>query len=170
MRRISVSFYFWQDQGTQNWAYTSLMGGDKEIVLKNFNFEVIFDKERAFLINNLWREFYQLYKNMKLKETNSIQFANQAKQWLDLFLMPSQGVSNTTTFKMGLYRPKDVTPYIHILINHLKTMKDGRKGIERKSAIFEILDYENRALYFFQKNTIEKYPKPQRIYIKKLKK
>ena len=34
MRRISVSFHFWQEQGTQNWSYTSLMGGDKEIVLK----------------------------------------------------------------------------------------------------------------------------------------
>ncbi|RHZ71771.1 hypothetical protein Glove_253g27 [Diversispora epigaea] len=96
--------------------------------------------------------------------------------------MPSQGVPNTTTFKIGLYRPKDVTPYIHILINHLPEFMEqhhqfslndfsyGGKGIERKSAIFEILDYENWALYFFQKNTIEKYPKPQRIYIKKLKK
>ena len=26
MHRISVQFHFWQDQGTQNWAYTSLMG------------------------------------------------------------------------------------------------------------------------------------------------
>jgi hypothetical protein len=26
MRRISVQFHFWQDQGTQNWVYTSLMG------------------------------------------------------------------------------------------------------------------------------------------------
>ncbi|RHZ77371.1 hypothetical protein Glove_180g104 [Diversispora epigaea] len=76
MRRISVTFYFWQEQGTQNWKFTSLMGGDKEIVLKDFNFEIIFDKERACLINKLWWDFYQLYKNIKLKETNSIQFAN----------------------------------------------------------------------------------------------
>ncbi|RHZ50399.1 hypothetical protein Glove_499g70 [Diversispora epigaea] len=80
MRRISVTFYFWQEQGTQNWEFTSLMGGDKEIVLKDFNFEIIFDKERACLINKLWWDFYQLYKNIKLKETNSIQFTNQAKQ------------------------------------------------------------------------------------------
>ncbi|RHZ83410.1 hypothetical protein Glove_94g12 [Diversispora epigaea] len=175
MRRISVTFYFWQEQGTQNWEFTSLMGGDKEIVPKDFNFEIIFDKERACLINKLWRDFYQLYKNIKLKETNSIQFTNQAKQWLNLFLTPSQGVPNTVNFKMGLYRPTDVMPYMHILVNHLsefmerhrfslsdfscspvekknhdqvsaffrKTMKDGGKKLERKSAIFEILDYEN---------------------------
>ncbi|UZO24045.1 uncharacterized protein OCT59_016369 [Rhizophagus irregularis] len=38
MRRILISFNFWQEQGTQNWSYTSLMGEDKEKVLKNFNF------------------------------------------------------------------------------------------------------------------------------------
>ncbi|CAB4431970.1 unnamed protein product [Rhizophagus irregularis] len=48
MRRISISFNFWQEQGTQNWSYTSLMGGDKEKVLKNFNFRVVFAEERAF--------------------------------------------------------------------------------------------------------------------------
>ncbi|GET54240.1 hypothetical protein GLOIN_2v1799695 [Rhizophagus irregularis DAOM 181602=DAOM 197198] len=51
MRRILISFNFWQEQGTQNWSYTSLMGEDKE--------------------------------------------------------------------KMGLYRPKDVTPYMHVLVHHL---------------------------------------------------
>ncbi|RGB27967.1 hypothetical protein C1646_797857 [Rhizophagus diaphanus] len=51
MRRISILFNFWQEQGMQNWSYTSLMGGDKE--------------------------------------------------------------------KMGLYRPKDVTPYMHVLVHHL---------------------------------------------------
>ncbi|RHZ51707.1 hypothetical protein Glove_475g24 [Diversispora epigaea] len=146
MCRISVIFYFWQEQGTQNWEFTSLMGGDKEIVLKDFNFEIIFDKERA------------------------------SKQWLNLFLTPLQGVPNTVNFKMGLYRPTDVTPYMHILVNYLSEFMErhrfslnGGKKLERKSAIFEILDYENRALYFSQKNIATKYPKPQRINIKKLK-
>ncbi len=203
MNRISVSFQFWQDQGTQNWSYTSLMGGDKEIVLKSFNFGVVFNEERAFLINHLWRDFYQLYNNMKSQKTSPIQFANQAKQWLDLFLTSSEGELNSDTFKEGLYRPKDVTPYIHVLVHHIpefmkqhqkfglcafscapvekknhdqvsaffrKTMKDGGKGAERKSAIFEILHYENRSMYFAQKDTIDKYSKPQHIHIKKLKK
>ena len=202
MRRISVSFHFWQDHGTQNWSYTSLMGGDKEIVLKRFNFGTIFNEERAFLINHLWRDFYQLNNNMKSQKTNPIQFANQAKQWLDLFLTPSKGEPNTITFKNGLYRPKDVIPYIHILVHHLpefmeqhqkfglgafscapvekknhdqvssffrKTMKDGGKGAERKSAIFEILHYENRSMYFAQKGTTDKNSKSQHIHIKKLK-
>ena len=95
------------------------MGGDKEIVLKSFNFGTIFNEERAFLINNLWRKFYELYNNMKSQKTSPIQFANQARQWLDLFLTPSQGEPNTIAFKKGLYRPKDVTPYMHVLVYHL---------------------------------------------------
>ncbi|CAG8739401.1 3779_t:CDS:2 [Rhizophagus irregularis] len=90
MRRISILFNFWQEQGTQNWSYTSLMGGDKEKVLKNFNFRVVFAEERAFLINQLWRNFYELYNNMKSQKINPSHFADQAKQWLDLFLTPFQ--------------------------------------------------------------------------------
>ncbi|CAB4415542.1 unnamed protein product [Rhizophagus irregularis] len=56
---------------------------------------------------------------MKSNKTNPSQFANQAKEWLNLFLTPSQGELNTINFKMGLYRPKDVTPYMHVLVNHL---------------------------------------------------
>ncbi|RIA97417.1 hypothetical protein C1645_814133 [Glomus cerebriforme] len=68
---------------------------------------IVFNEERAFLINCLWRNFYQLYISMKSNETNPSQFANQAKKWLDLFLTPSQGEPNTINFKMGLYHPKD---------------------------------------------------------------
>jgi hypothetical protein len=139
---------------------------------------------------------------MKSQKINPSHFADQAKQWLALFLTPFQGEPNTT-FKMDLYCPKDVTSYMHVLVHHLpefmeqyqkfglsafscasvekknhdqvsaffrKTMKDGGKDIERKSAIFEILHYENRSLYFAQKGTIDKYFKPQHIHIKKLKK
>ena len=44
-------------------------------------------------------------------------------------------------------------------------MKDGG-NTERKSAIFEILYYENRFMYFIQNNTLDKYPKLQHVYIK----
>uniref|UniRef100_U9T615 Uncharacterized protein n=1 Tax=Rhizophagus irregularis (strain DAOM 181602 / DAOM 197198 / MUCL 43194) TaxID=747089 RepID=U9T615_RHIID len=175
MQRISVRFHFWQDHDTQSWSYISLMGGDKEI-----------------------RDFYVLYKSMKEPETDSALFAIQAKKWLDLFLTPYQGEPNTISFKKGLYRPKDITPYMHVLINHIpefiklhghfglaafscagvekknhdqvsaffrKTMKDGGKGIERKSAIFEILYYENQFMYFTQQSTFDSVLKPQYFQI-----
>jgi hypothetical protein len=199
MQRIFVRFNFWQDHDTQNWSYTSLMGGDKEIVLQSFNFEVIFNNERAILINQLWRDFYTLYKSMKEPEIDPSFFEIKARKWLDLFLTPFQGEPNTISFKKGLYRPKDITPYMHVLINHIpefiklhgrfvlaafycagvekknhdqvsaffrKTMKDGGKGVERKSAIFEILYYENRSMYFTQQSTFNSVLKPQCFQIK----
>ena len=48
-----------------------------------------------------------------------------------------------------------------------KTMKDGGKGVERKSAIFEILYYENWSMYFTQQSTFDSVLKPQYFQIKK---
>ncbi|RHZ88086.1 hypothetical protein Glove_26g124 [Diversispora epigaea] len=61
---------------------------DKEAVLRDFDFGVIFDNDRVILINDLWREFYKLYKMMKKPETDSTFFTSQVKKWLDLFLTP----------------------------------------------------------------------------------
>ncbi|PKB98248.1 hypothetical protein RhiirA5_431679 [Rhizophagus irregularis] len=154
MNRIKISFGFWQEQGTQNQSYTSLMEGDKEIVLKNFNFGVVFNEEHAFLINRLWRDFYQLYINMKSNKTNPSQFANQTKEWLDLFLTPSQGEPNTINFKMVNHLPEFVEWHQKFGLgafscspvekkNHdqvsaffRKTMKDGGKGMEPFSKFY----------------------------------
>ncbi|CAH1769552.1 16493_t:CDS:2, partial [Entrophospora sp. SA101] len=68
--------------------------------------------------------------DMKIPGTNPTQFSNQAKQWLDLFLTPSQGEPNTTIFKMGLYHPKDVTPYIHVLIHHLPEFMEQHQQLD----------------------------------------
>ena len=83
-----------------------------------------------------------------------------------------------------MYHVQDITPYIHVLVNHVSefleihrafgltafscspvekknhmqvclyfqnTLKDG--GRERKSAILEILEHENRQLYFTLNDT-----------------
>ncbi|RIB08006.1 hypothetical protein C2G38_2212765 [Gigaspora rosea] len=200
MKRISVKFYFWQNYDTQNWSYTPLMGGDKEKVLCDFNFEVIFDNERAILINRLWRNFYSLYRLMKEPNADSTFFKIKAKEWFNLFLTPHQGLLNTSSFKKGLYWPKDVTLYMHVLVHHVpefmeyyqsfgldafscvavekknhdqvslfykKSMKDGDKGIERKSAILKILNYENQTLYYTHKSTFNLISKPQYFHVNK---
>ncbi|CAG8600876.1 6082_t:CDS:2 [Cetraspora pellucida] len=100
MERISVKFQFWQEHNTESWSYTSLMGDDKEKVLHSFNFEVIFDKERAILINHLWRDFYALYKLMKQPGADPSFFAGQAKKWLYLFLTPHEALNVVTIILM----------------------------------------------------------------------
>ncbi|CAG8723262.1 35782_t:CDS:2, partial [Gigaspora margarita] len=144
MQRISVKFHFWQDHDTQSWNNTSLMGDDKETVL----------------------HFYALYIAMKQQNFDLGLFSIQAKSWLDLFLTPSQGEPNSRNFKRGLYWPRDVTPEEESHSSFRKTMKDGGNGAERKSAIFEILCYENRSIYFTQNPTTALVSRPQRLHIK----
>ncbi|CAG8854124.1 40070_t:CDS:1, partial [Gigaspora margarita] len=54
MKRISISFQFWEDNESHIWKYTLLMGKDKLKVLQLFNFKVLFCPSRAKLIRQLW--------------------------------------------------------------------------------------------------------------------
>ncbi|RGB31288.1 hypothetical protein C1646_764283 [Rhizophagus diaphanus] len=142
MQQLKVPFYFWENKEFHNWEYTSLMGDDKETT------------------------------------TDPMQLKQQARDWLSLFLTPSQeDPTNPRTFVQGLYMPSQATLYIHALVYHgwellkkhqkwglksfsysavkkknynqvstffRKTLKNGGNALKRKSAIQEIIEYENR--------------------------
>jgi hypothetical protein len=169
------------------------MGDDKEKVLRFFDLKLLFRPSRAQLIRNLWDQFFQLYCALRNKHTDPSQLKNQALDWINLFLTPSQGNPNDPrTFIQGLYLPNQMTPYIHALVYHgwellekhqkwgikafscstvekknhnqvstffRKTLKNGGNALKRKSAIQEIIKYENRNLYFIYNSL----PEPRRI-------
>ncbi|GES73618.1 hypothetical protein GLOIN_2v1783827 [Rhizophagus clarus] len=137
---------------------------------------------------------------MKDPTTNAEDFKNDAKNWLTLFLTPSEGIPNTREFKKGLYQPDNITPYIHVLVYHIskfmtihhkwglkafscsgiekknheqvsyffrKTMKDGGgKKKSQSSAIVEILQHENRTLFYNHNNIPLNCQNPKTIHIK----
>ncbi|PKK74670.1 hypothetical protein RhiirC2_774502 [Rhizophagus irregularis] len=104
---------------SHNWEYTSLMGDDKETVLKFFNLKLLFKPSCTRLIRNLWDQFYQLYCALRNETTNPMQLKQQARDWLSLFLTPSQeDPTDPKTFVQGLYMPSQVTLYIHALVYH----------------------------------------------------
>jgi hypothetical protein len=118
-------------------------------------------------------------------------FQRNAQAWLDAFLTPSIGHPNRSGFIRGMYRIQDVTPYMHVLVaefleihhafglsafscfavekkNHMQiclyfqnTLKDGGHENSRKSAILEILEHENRQLYFSLNDTPDFFEKPK---------
>ncbi|GET00585.1 hypothetical protein GLOIN_2v1478248 [Rhizophagus clarus] len=153
MKKIKVNFQFWQDQGSKTWNYTSLMGNDKLKVLQFFDLTKILSRRRAAIVRDLWDKFYELYIKMKDPTTNAEDFKNDAKNWLTLFLTPSEGIPNTREFKKGLYQPDNITPYIHVLVYHISEFmtihhKWGLKafscsGIEKKN--------HEQVSYFFRK-------------------
>ncbi|CAG8848553.1 25228_t:CDS:2, partial [Gigaspora margarita] len=88
--------------------------------------------------------------------TNPEKFKVDAQNWINLFLTPSSGKRNTNNFVKGLYNPVDITPYIHVLVYHVAESSETRQ-----SAILNILEYENWALYFLYHNMKE--PKFKKI-------
>jgi len=155
------------------------MRQDKLKVLQFFDLNKVLPPTRANVIRNLW--FFDLYTAIQDPNTDLKIFKRNAKMWLKIFLTPSTGIPNSDNFVQGLYRPNDVTPYMHVLVFHIhefiekhkkwglksfscapvenknhqqvtqffrKTLRDGGNGINRKSAILQILEFENRKLYY----------------------
>ncbi|GET54092.1 hypothetical protein GLOIN_2v1788906 [Rhizophagus irregularis DAOM 181602=DAOM 197198] len=186
MERIGVKFYFRLEVGSTNWQFTSLMGQDKLTVLQHFDLNKLFPRSRAAQIRNLWNNFYLLHKAVKDSKTDVVQFSNDAREWLHQFLDSSFYQASDITpymhvlmyhipemmhihrqFGLAAFSCSAVEKKNHQQVSHFfrKTTKDGggRKG--RKSAIIDILEYENRTLYFNNCDEIDLVPKPKRLCI-----
>ncbi|POG60145.1 hypothetical protein GLOIN_2v1847745 [Rhizophagus irregularis DAOM 181602=DAOM 197198] len=62
--------------------------------------------------------------------------------WLKIFLTPSTGIPNSDNFVQGLYRPNDVTPYMHVLVFHIHEFIEKHKKWGLKS--FSCAPVENK--------------------------
>ncbi|CAG8710687.1 1572_t:CDS:1, partial [Scutellospora calospora] len=129
---------------------------------------------------------------------NGYEFKKKVLAWINMFLTRSTGNPNSPTFSKGLYRPNDITPYIHTLVYHIseflnihetfginafscspvekknhqhvsyffqKTFNDGGNSEKRKSALVEIMEYENRTHFFFTHNVPTFFEKDTNINI-----
>jgi len=72
--RIGVWLQFWKERNNDAWNYTSLMGGDKLKILRNFNLERILPCSRAKKIRELWDKFNQMYLAFKAKDCDPQKF------------------------------------------------------------------------------------------------
>ncbi|GBB89391.1 hypothetical protein RclHR1_16060002 [Rhizophagus clarus] len=185
------------EKNTNNLSYTSLMGPDKLKILKEFDLFAIFQSiTRAIQIRALWDQFSELYHLIQDKNTTGEFFRYKAKSWLDAFTAPSIGHPNRSDFVRGMYRVQDITPYIHVLCNHVaefleihhkfglsafscsavkkknhmqvylyfqNTLKNGGNENFQKSAILEMLEHENRQLYF-NSNSVPSFLKKSKKY------
>jgi hypothetical protein len=126
MKRLHIHFEFYPPT-TKNgkWEWTSLMGPDKEKILKDFQVAHLFEEQQATRgqnIEQLWREFYRLYKVMRQKTiTNEEinQFEADAKQWVRDFCRPTIGNLNSINQQEGMYPRTEVTPYMHVFAQHV---------------------------------------------------
>ncbi|GBC20383.2 hypothetical protein GLOIN_2v1839566 [Rhizophagus irregularis DAOM 181602=DAOM 197198] len=118
MNRIGVHFQFWEENGSNTWNYTSLMGNDKLKVLKDFDLD--YDPH---------------------------QFQFEAEDWLELFLTPDRVIPNSNRIEKGLYSPSAITPYIHVLVQSFKGGGSKHKSVIKdileyeSRSLFYLFDY-----------------------------
>ncbi|CAG8799411.1 13100_t:CDS:2, partial [Gigaspora margarita] len=158
MKQLKVAFQFWNEKNNNNLSYTSLMGPDKLKILQNFNLTKVFQSTtRAVQVQNLWNQFYELYNLMQDKKTTERVFRAKVQHWLTFFLAPSQGEPNKSNFIQGMYRIQDITPYIHILVNHIPEFLDIHNNFGL--AAFSCSAIEKKIIYKFV--DCLKYEKPK---------
>ena len=71
------------------------------------------------IIENLQHKLYEVLRKLFHTEEEILKFEDDAKNWVKTFCQPTIGQMNTATMIPGLYRKKDVTPYMHMLTMHV---------------------------------------------------
>lgn len=142
IRSLGVSFNVWKAAETKKYEWTSLLGGEKRIILKKLpdQFSKILPPERVPTVKKLWTGFSELLDMVnKLQPTdldiNDLQ--EKAKNWATLMTsMAGSGV--------GYLHETIITPYMHALVFHVPTMirmhgslrQFSGQGVEKKNDDF----------------------------------
>ncbi|POG78942.1 hypothetical protein GLOIN_2v1766279, partial [Rhizophagus irregularis DAOM 181602=DAOM 197198] len=174
MKRLHIHFEFYLPT-TKNgkWEWTSLMGPDKKKILKEFQVAHLFGRQstRGQEIEQLWREFYRLYKIIRQKSITDLEIDHANQQ-------------------QGMYLRTDVSPYMHVFAQHVSQFMRylNQKGMvlryfstssiekknhqqvrlffggtrmgggkSKKPVVHDILYYENRQLYYQMQDTPIRY-------------
>ncbi|PKY59562.1 hypothetical protein RhiirA4_482393 [Rhizophagus irregularis] len=144
------------------WDWTSLMGPDKKKVLQYFPIVNFIPGKRGEDIQKLWHDFYDLYlvlRSPNLTNSEIDNFENKVKQWIKLFCRPSQGQINLSSQipgkKFGIavffyfkYRKKN---HNQVRLFFCGTTMGG--GIRGKPVVHDIMEFENRQIYYLINNT-----------------
>ncbi|PKB92207.1 hypothetical protein RhiirA5_442765 [Rhizophagus irregularis] len=124
------------------------MGPDKKKILKEFQVAHLSGRQstRGQKIEQLWREFYRLYKIIRQKSITDLeidQFEADAKQWIHNFCRPTIGTMNSANQQQGMYLCTDVSPYMHVFAQHVPQF-------------MRYLNQKGMVLRYFSTSSIEK--------------
>ena len=105
--KIPFKFYVSEESCTLKWR--DLNGTEKYKFFKLVNLPSLFPElPQVTLVQEIWVKFMSLNKCIKSEKLSSeqiLKLADDAKQWVHLFLQ--------------VYQTKHVTPYMHALVSHL---------------------------------------------------
>jgi hypothetical protein len=115
--------------------WSKLEGGDLDIILKGLNLEVLLPEKQAMLIRELWDTYTTIIQHTRSWERTCTDedFGDLCDHFRKLYLdggstdpkykkMSATQRKNDPEWCKGAYRQCDVTPYLHVLMFHLRTM------------------------------------------------
>ncbi|KAK2550530.1 hypothetical protein P5673_028729 [Acropora cervicornis] len=133
IKNCGVSFNVWEKlngdgKGSGLYAFTSLMGSDKKLLLKKLpdNLQGAIRPETSATVTQIWRDFDALYKDIGQKhssEEQASQFFEKARDWIILF--------TSLAGKSPGYEKKRVTPYMHAMVYHIPRFMTKYDGIKK---------------------------------------
>ena len=175
--RIGISKFEFFDLKSSKFTWTNLSGSNKLTFLEFFQVSKFYNNEKGIKIENLWREFIRLYRLLRrpfLSDNEIDSFQNDAKQWIQNFTehgiyhkedvspymhvfsmhipqfiryLKRQGLS-LLLFSSSSIEKKN---HQHVKLFYGKTCMGGGQK-EKQSVVHNLLDFENRQLYYLKYN------------------
>ncbi|PKK76576.1 hypothetical protein RhiirC2_772307 [Rhizophagus irregularis] len=148
MKSIKVHFEFFKSRSSGGkWDWTSLMGSDKKKVLQYFPIVNFITGKRGEDIQKLWRDFYDLYLVLRSPNITNSEIDNFENKHIPEFIQNLKekkfGIAVFFYFK---YRKKNYNQIIFC-----ETTMGG--GIRGKPVVHDIMEFENRQIYYLINNT-----------------
>ncbi|CAB4426978.1 unnamed protein product [Rhizophagus irregularis] len=143
IERIGVKFHFWLEVKSTNWQFTSLMGQDKLTVLQHFDLNKLFHVPEQLK--------FEIYEIIFIYFTKHFYQASDITPYMHVLVYHiSEMMHIHRQFGLAAFSCSAVEKKNYQQVSHFfrKTTKDGGGEKGRKSAIIDILEYENRTLYF----------------------
>ena len=108
-----ISFHFFQDKESKTLKWRDLTGNEKLKLFKHIDIPTVFPQlPNGKNVQKIWKGFLEIYELLHLKTsmtaTELASFQRKTNDWLISFL--------------AIYQTKHVTPYIHLLTNHIPEM------------------------------------------------
>lgn len=105
-----VAFHFFVDKDSKKLKWRDLTGPEKLKVFNSVDIPKLFPRVRfGHLVQNLWKEFLEIYKILRSHTALSNEQVNDLKvkidDWINNFV--------------DVYQTKNITPYLHVLSCHI---------------------------------------------------
>ena len=104
-------------------TFKTINATSMKIVLKELNLAEILTPVRAGQVRELWTNFIALYDEIRYNAGTTVGLEERAQSWLKSFTAKQSGEVGETGRIRGMYPQDEVTPYIHVFVDHCPKLR-----------------------------------------------